>query len=100
MKGLPEKRVEILQTITGVSDQIKLQKGCLSASSYQDINDENIFHLIEVWQTQHDLNEYLTSNLFAVLLGIKNILVESPKVKIMVEDCSYDCDDIENLQIN
>jgi len=92
MKGRPEKRTEILQTISGVSDQVKLNKGCLSVNGYQDINDENMFFLVGTWKTQQDLDEHLTSNLFAVLLGINAILTEAPEVKILVEDCSYNCD--------
>ena len=100
MKGRSEKRVEILQTINGVSEQTKQKRGCMSASSYQDINDENIFYLVEIWQTQEDMDDYLSSNLFAVLLGIKTILVETPEVKILVEDCTYNCDDKDEAKVH
>ncbi len=100
MKGRPEKRIEILQTIDGVSDQVKLQKGCLSVNCYQDVNNENIFYLVDMWKTKQDMDEYLISNLFAVLLGIKTILFDSPEVKILVEDYSYDCDGKEKVQVH
>lgn len=100
MKGRPEKRTEILQTINGVSDQVKLKKGCLGVNCYQDVNDENTFYLVDKWKTKIDMDEYLISNLFAVLLGIQTILLETPEVKILVEDCSYDCDGKEKLLVH
>ena len=100
MKGRPEKRIEILQTINGVSDQVKLKKGCLSVNCYQDVNEENTFYLVDMWKTKQDMDEYLISNLFAVLLGIKTILFDTPEVKILVEDCSYDCDGKEKVQVH
>ena len=100
MKGRPGKRKEIMQTINGIVDQLRLRKGCLDAASYQDLNDENIFYLVEEWQTQQDMDEYLHSKLFAVLLGIKTILVETPEIKILSEDCSYYCDDKETVQVH
>ena len=46
------------------------------------------------------MDEYMHSNLFSVLLGIKSILVETPDIKILVEDCSYDCDEKEKIQVH
>lgn len=100
MRGRADKRKEILQTINGISDQVRLKKGCLSAHSYQDLNDENSFCLIEVWETQLDMEEYLHSKLYAVLLGAKTILLEGPEVKILVEDCSYKCENEEIGQVH
>jgi len=100
MKGRSEKRKEISQTIQSLAGQVLGKKGCLDANSYQDINDENIFYLVEEWQTQQDLDDYLQSKLFAVLLGIKTILVESPEIKFMVESRSASCNERESVQLN
>ncbi len=35
------------------------EKGCLSATGYQDIDDENTFYLVEQWRTQNDMDDYL-----------------------------------------
>jgi len=99
MKAQPGKRKEILQTINGIIDQLSLKKGCLDVSSYQDIDDENIFYVVEEWQTEQDLNEYLHSKLFAVLLGIKTILVDRPEIKILSEKCCYNCEEKEKIQV-
>ncbi len=98
MKGRVGKRKEILQTIDGILDRMKRNKGCLEASSYQDVNDENIFYLVEEWRTQKDMDRYLHSNLFAVLLGIETILADKPEIKILVERSSYDHDQEKDMQ--
>ena len=72
----------------------------MSANSYQDINDENTFCLLEMWRTQREMEEYLHSKLYAVLLGVETLLVESPEVKILVEDGSYNCDDRECVKVH
>ncbi len=86
LKGLSNKRKEIIQTLNGISNQVRLKKGCLNAKSYQDIDDEDAFYLVEEWKTQQDMDEYMNSKLFAALLGIKTILAKKPEIKILVED--------------
>ena len=86
MKARFGKSKEILQTLSGISSLVMLEKGCLRSHSYQDINDENNFFLIGEWETQQDLDKYLKSDLFSILLGIKTILVDAPEVKILVEE--------------
>ena len=83
LKGRKEKRREIMQTIEGITDQVKMNQGCLGVNCYQDINDRNTFYYMQEWQTQQDLDEHLQSKLFSALLGIKSILSESPQVEFM-----------------
>ena len=83
LRGREEKRREILQTISGLGDQVRELKGCFGANSYQDINDHDVFYHVEKWQTQQDLDEYLNSKLFSALLGIRTILIENPTVEFM-----------------
>jgi quinol monooxygenase YgiN len=88
LRGREEKRREILQTISGLGDQVRMIKGCFDVNSYQDINDQDTFYLVEEWQTQQDLDEYLHSKLFSALLGIRTILVEKPTVEFMTTENS------------
>lgn len=85
MKGRAEKRKEIVQTICGLCRQVKDVEGCLSSTVYQDISDENSFYIVKEWGNQKALDRYLSSRLFAVLLGIESILAEKPKVRILAE---------------
>ena len=96
LKGQPGKHKEILQTINGILDQLQMKNGCRDAVSYQETHDENIFFVVEEWQTEKDLDEYLHSTLFAALLGIESLLVEMPDIQIM--HSSGSCHFEKNMQ--
>ena len=74
MTVLPAKRKEFLQTIHGLVQSFRKEKGCIKCSAYHDIEDENTICMIEGWETQKELDSYLQSDLFEVLLGTKNFL--------------------------
>jgi len=99
MKGRSDKRKEIVQTLNGISDQVRLKKGCLNAKNYQDIDNEDIFYLVEEWGTQQDMDDFMKSQLFAALLGIQTILVEKPKIHILVDDNFHNNCALDNEQI-
>ncbi len=86
LRGREAKRKEILQTISGLADQVVMIKGCLGVKSYQDIDDRNTFYHVEEWQTQQDLDSHLNSKLFSALLGVGIILVEKPTVEFMTTE--------------
>jgi quinol monooxygenase YgiN len=48
--------------------------GCLSHHVFQDIEDENVFSLMDEWETREDLEYLLRSDRFGVLLGTKSLL--------------------------
>lgn len=101
LKGRKEKRIEIIQTISEISEQVRQSKGCRWVDCYHDINNKHIYYLVKAWRTHQDLDLYLGSRLFAVLLGIKSLLVEKPEIKILVEDCSYSTGaGRENVQVH
>ena len=82
LHGRSAKRMEILQTLKGMKDQLDEKTQCRQAKIYQNIDDENGFFLVEAWPSEDDLDEYLTSELFKVLLGINPILKETLEVKV------------------
>ena len=81
MTTLPTKRKEFIQTVQALVQSIRKEKGCIKCSACQDIDDENAFCLIQGWKTQKELDRYLQSDLFEVLLGTKNFLSEPCEIK-------------------
>jgi quinol monooxygenase YgiN len=84
IKTLPAKRNEFLQTVCSLLQPIRMEKGCINCFASQDIEDQNIFHLIENWNTQQDLDNHIRSDLFTVLLGSKNLMSEPLDIKFKV----------------
>jgi len=82
MNVLPNKQKEVVQTLLSMIGSMRKEKGCLSYDVFYDMEDENIHNLIEEWETREDLNQYLMSKKFKVLLGIESLLNEPSKIQI------------------
>jgi len=83
MNVLPEKQKEVLQTLLSMVEPPGKEKGCLSYGIFSDIEDRNVFSLISEWETRQHLDHHLKSDRFSVLLGIKSLLCEPPKIQIV-----------------
>jgi quinol monooxygenase YgiN len=84
MAVFPAKHKEFLQTVQALIQSIRKVKGCTNCSACQDVEDENTFCMIQGWETQKELDNYLRSDLFEVLLGTKSFLSEPCEIKFYI----------------
>jgi len=70
----PEKRKELLMTLTSLLDEIKTEKGCRAYRFYGDDNSEDSFMLISEWESRSDWDRHSRSEHFAILQGSLGIL--------------------------
>ena len=82
MNALLEKRTEVMQTLLSMIEPTENERGCLSFHAYRDIEDNNGFDLIVEWKTREDLDHYIRSGRFSVLLGTKSLLGEPLQIEI------------------
>ena len=82
MNALMEKRTEVMQTLLSMIEPTEHERGCLSFQVFRDIEDQYGFGLIAEWETREDLNYYIRSDRFSVLLGTKSLLCEPPQIDI------------------
>jgi quinol monooxygenase YgiN len=82
MNALLEKRTEVMQTLLSMIEPTENERGCLSFHAFRDIEDKNGFDLIAQWETREDLDHYIRSDRFSVLLGTKSLLCEPPQIEI------------------
>ena len=82
MKVLPEKQLEVTQTLLSMIEPTGKEAGCLSYAVFCDIEDKNRFSLLEEWETREDMDLHIRSYRFGVLLGTKTLLSEPPKIQI------------------
>jgi quinol monooxygenase YgiN len=82
MNVLPEKQLEVMQTLLSMIEPTGKEAGCLSYAVFCDIEDNNLFNLLEEWETREDLDHHISSQRFGVLLGTKTLLCEPPKIRI------------------
>lgn len=78
--ALPEKCMEVKQTLQALIKHIRKEKGCLECDVFENIDTENCFCLFERWGTQKAWRDHQQSDQFAVLMGIRNLLCEEPKL--------------------
>jgi quinol monooxygenase YgiN len=82
MNVLMEKRIEVMQTLLSMIDPTENGRGCLSCHVFRDIEDKNVFSLIQEWETREDLDDHIKSDRFSVLLGTKSLLCEPQQIEI------------------
>jgi len=81
LRVYPEKREEFLQTLRSMQGNLKVEPGLLKSSLYGDMNDPNVFHLIEEWETQETMERYIRSERFSILIGVLKVLCAESEVK-------------------
>lgn len=82
MNAIIEKRTEVIQTLLSMIEPTENESGCLSCHAFRDIEDKNGFDLIAEWETREDVDHYIRSGRFSVLLGTKSLLCEPPQIRI------------------
>jgi quinol monooxygenase YgiN len=86
LNSLPEKRLELTQTLLSLIDSIKKESGCLNFTVCCNINYENDLIIYEEWKSRRDLERHVKSQRFGVLLGL-TILLRNP-VEIQIYSVS------------
>ena len=82
MNVLPEKQLELTQTLLSITELTEKEDGCLSYAVFCDIEDQNNFCLLEEWETRENLDHHIKSPIFGVLLGSKPLLCEPLYIQI------------------
>ena len=82
MNALPEKQKGVMQTLLSMIEALEKESGYLGYGFFCDIEDKNVFNLISEWETRQNLDHYIRSDLFSVLLGTKSLLCEPLKFQI------------------
>jgi len=82
MNAIPDKHLEITQTLLSMIEPTEKEMGCISYSIFCDIKDKNRFCLLEEWKTRKDLGHHIASHRFGVLLGTKPLLREQLEIQI------------------
>jgi quinol monooxygenase YgiN len=76
MNVLSEKRMELSQAISSLIGSIRTEKGCNRCDFCQGVEDGDRLFLLEEWDTQENIKNYLKSGRFRVLRGAMNLLKE------------------------
>ena len=100
MNAIPEKRLEIMQTLLPMIEPTTKKAGCLSFGVFCGIEDENRFNLLGEWETREDLDRHIASRQFSVLLGTKALLREPLEIRILTVSLSEGMDAVHTVRDN
>ena len=77
----PKRRRELLETVRGMLEPARVERGCLSYHLYVDIENINAFVLLEEWATQEDLERHIYKDSQRQLLSLMDILCEQLELR-------------------
>ena len=77
----PERRSDLLKTMRGMLEPVRVERGCLSYRLYEDVEDRNTFILVEEWETQRDLESHIRTDHQRRLLSLMDLLNRQPELQ-------------------
>ena len=93
----PKRRSDILEAMRGMLEPARVERGCLSYCLYEDVENRNVFVLLEEWATQEDLESHIRSDNQRRLLGLMDLLTEQPELQFNTVSQRAGMDLIENV---
>jgi quinol monooxygenase YgiN len=93
----PEKRRDLLETMRGMLEPSRVERGCLSYRLYEDVENRNAFFLLEEWATQEDLERHISKDNQRQLLALMDLLSEQPELRFNTVSHTTGMDLIENV---
>jgi quinol monooxygenase YgiN len=75
----PERRGDLLETMQGMLQPSRVERGCLSYRLYEDVENRNAFVLLEEWATQQDVENHIRTDNQQRLLALMDLMSEQPE---------------------
>jgi quinol monooxygenase YgiN len=97
MSVRPEKRSGLLETMRGLLEPVRVERGCLSYRLYEDVEDRNSFILLEEWESQKDLESHIRTDNQRLLLSLMDLMSEQPELRFNTVTHTAGLDLIENV---
>jgi len=95
----PEKRSDLLETMRGMLEPSRVERGCLSYRLYEDVENSNAFVLLEEWATQEDIEKHISKDNQRQLFALMDLLSEQPELRFNTVSHTSGMDLIENVLI-
>jgi len=93
----PERRSDLLETMRGMLEPTRVERGCLSYHLYEDVENRNAFVLLEEWATQEDIERHISKDNQQRLLALIDLLSEQPELRFNTVSHTAGMELIENV---
>ena len=98
MNAIPSKQLEMTQTFLSMIEPTEKEAGCIGYGVFCDTKDKNCFCLLEEWKTREDLDQYIASHQFSILLGLQALLCEPMDIQIFTVSRSEGMDAVYSIR--
>lgn len=75
-------RRELESTSRMIADKTRQENGCLGFYLTLDLDDENIIHVEQRWESRSFMENHLRSDIFRALIGAIQVLGQSYEIRI------------------
>jgi quinol monooxygenase YgiN len=86
-----------METMRGLLEPARVERGCLSYRLYEDVDDKNAFVLLEEWATQKDLDCHIRTDNQRRLLSLMDLMSEQPELRFNTVTHTAGLDLIEDV---
>ena len=77
-----KKSGEVLKIVGSVVELCRDDPGCLSCHIYEDLQEENVLMLEEVWKSEEDLDLHLRTDEYRNLLLVLELALETARDQV------------------
>ena len=75
------ERGEVLELVKSLREPTRAEPGCVDCYVYQDLHDENLIILEEVWESRADLDRHIRSHRYRYILALMETASKPPEVR-------------------
>ena len=93
-----QMRGEALKILRSIVEQCRIQPGCLSSCIYEDLDEENVIMIEEMWQDEEALKRHLRSDEYLNLLLVLEISIKQPEIRFDIISSSTGIETIEKAR--
>jgi quinol monooxygenase YgiN len=77
----PARRQDIVAVFSSLLGPVRAEPGCRSSELYQQVDDGNVLHYVEEWETAEQLERHMRSARYERLLAIMEASAERPVLR-------------------
>lgn len=79
---LPDhRRSEVLELLRSLRNPTRAEPGCVDCNVYQDMHNENVVVLEEVWESRMDLDRHIRSHRYRYVLALMEAASKPPEIR-------------------
>ena len=93
-----QMRGEALKILRSIVEQCRVQPGCLSSCIYEDLDEENVIMIEEMWRDEEALERHLRSEEYLNLLLVLEMALRQPEIRFDTISSSTGIETIEKAQ--